>query len=246
MISSHEALIKSENAYGLIHCNINVTSRRFFIHETSEKTIENNILADLSNWIHHRLHRQVTIISPTQRQEKNLGFDDIIEGLPPGITKVLQFKRPYPYDSRRLSNFAKFIIDTSQLQVLLGHFNPGEAYYVFVPLPTTNEVIRNRSSLLRIGMALDIHNVPHAMKTTQRTRVVRVAKSTLTPSLEVADPRKFEPANAKSLKDWTASLDRDFFKNFKDESRKKRGSLKIRNIYFIHISEEHFHFEEFF
>ena len=219
---------------------------RFLIHETSEKTIETNVLADISNWIHYHWHRQVTIISPTQRQEPNLGFDDIVEGLPPGITRVLQFKRPYSYDSRRLSNFAKFIIDTSQLQVLLGHFNPGEAYYVFVPLPTTNEVIRNRPNLLRIGAALDVYNVPNATKTTQRTRIARVAKSSLAPSVEIADPREFESANAKSLKEWCASLDRDFFKRFKDESRKKRGSLKIRNIYFIHISEERFHFEEFF
>lgn len=224
-----------------------MSSRRLFIHETSERTIENNVLIDLSNWIRFHLHRQVTIISPTQRQERFFGFDDIIEGLPPGITVALQFKRPYPYDSRRLSNFAKFIIDTSQLQILLGHFNTREAYYVFVPFPTTNEVISNRSNLLNAGVIVDVHDVPNATKTTQRTRVVRVPKSSLTPSITIADPRKFEEANSKSLKQWCNSLEnKNFFKGISYARDRRKKPLKIRNIYYLHISSEHFHFEEFY
>lgn len=220
---------------------MDMASRRFSIDETSEKTIENNVLIDLSNFIQRHLHRQVTIISPTQRQEKSLGFDDIIEGLPPGITRVFQFKRPYPYESKTFSNFAKFIIDTSQLQVLLSRFNPSEAYFIFVPLPTTREVIRNRPNLLNIGVSLDVYNVPNPTKIAQRTRVVRVSKSSLSPSVQVADPRKFEPASAKSLKDWCLSLDRIFVDKSYRSQDKERKPLKIRNLYFIHISAEHYH-----
>ncbi len=224
-----------------------MSSRRFFIHDTSEKTIENNVLVDISQFIHFRLHRQVTIISPTQPQERSLGFDDIIEGLPPGITLALQFKRPYPYNSVGLSNFAKFTIDTSQLQTLLGHFNPGEAYFVFVPFPTTNELIKNRSNLLNIGVVVDVHDVPNARKTTQHTRTVRVAKSSLTPSVTIAEPRIFEDTKLKSLKQWCDSLEnRSFFNGFEHMRDKKREPSKLKNIYYLHISREHFHFEEFF
>ncbi len=220
--------------------------RRFFIHKTSEKTIENNILADITNWIRSHLSRQVTIISPTQRQERGLGFDDLIEGLPPGLTVALQFKRPYSYDSSRYSNFAKFIIDTSQLQILLSRFNPAEAYYVFVPLPTTHEVIVNRSNLLNIGVALDVYDVPNRTKTGQRTRVVRVTKSALVPSVQIADPRKFESAKAGTLKDWCYSLEnRDFFKKGIRSRDKDRKPSRIRDIYFIHISAERYHVELF-
>jgi len=223
-----------------------MASRRFFILDTSEKTIENNVLADISQVIRSRLHRQVTIISPTQRQERNLGFDDIIEGLIPGITVALQFKRPYSYNSGRLSNFAKFIIDTSQLQTLLRHFYPNEAYFVFVPFPTTNEIIRNRSGLLNAGVVVDVHDIPNAGKTTQRTRVVRVPKSSLTPSVTIADPRIFEETKAKSLKQWCNSLEnRKFFKEF-GYRNKGPEPLKIRNIYYLHISREHFDFDKIF
>jgi len=221
-------------------------SRRFSIDETSEKTIENNVLADFSNWIHFHLHRQVTIISPTQRQEKSIGFDDIIEGLPAGLIVAFQFKRPYSYSSTRYSNFAKFIMNTSQLQILLSHFNPTEAYYVFVPLPTTREVIMNRSNLLNIAKCLDVYDIPNRTKTSQHTRVVRVAKSSLFPSVEIADPRKFESANAKSLKDWCFSLqNKDFIKKPDERVDEYREPIRMRDIYFIHISAEHYDFNEF-
>lgn len=213
--------------------------RRFSIHEASEKTIENNTLVDISQFIHSHLHRQVTIISPTQPQEKDLGFDDIIEGLPPGITLALQFKRPYPYNSARLSNFAKFTIDTFQLQTLLNHFNPEEAYFVFVPFPTTDEIIRNRSNLLNIGVAVDVHDVPNARKITQHTRTVRVAKSSLFPLVTIADPRIFEDTKSKSLKQWCNSLENaDSFNVVEHKKDKKRKPSKLKNMYYLHISEE--------
>jgi hypothetical protein len=122
-----------------------------------------------------------------------------------------------------------------------------EAYFVFVPFPTTNEVIRNRSNLLNIGVVVDVHDVPNARKTTQHTRTVRVAKSSLTPSVTIADPRIFEEAKSKSLKQWCDSLEnRSFSNGFEHTIDKRREPLKLRNIYYLHISREHFRFEEFF
>lgn len=222
-----------------------MSSQRFSINETSEKTVETNILADISLWIRFFLHRQVTIISPTQWQERNLGFDEIIEGLPSGITMALQFKRPYPYSSTRFSNFARFSIDTNQLQWLLGHFQPGEAYYVFVPFPTTREIINNRNNLLRSGVVVDVHHIPNARKTVQRTRTVRVSKSSLSPSVMVADPRVFEETKAKSIIDWCDTLrNRNFDRGEIIGLQKNDDKSKaVKNLYYLHISKNISDFE---
>ena len=218
---------------------------RFGLHETSEKTIENNVLSDISNFIQNKMHRQVTIISPTQKEELTLGFDDIIEGLPPGCTLAFQFKRPYPYSSKRHSNFAKFVINTLQLQTLLGNFFQGEAFYVFVPLPTTQEIVRNRSNLLALSLALDIYDVPKRTKTTQKTRVVRVTKSSLSPNLEIADPRKFDKVEKVLTLENICNLvgNMELGRNTATHKNRpdaiERKAIRVKGIHYIHVSEKY-------
>ncbi len=213
--------------------------RRFGIFETSEKTIEINVLADICNFLEHHFGWRVTVISPSQRQENFLGFDEILEGLPIGLIFALQFKKPYPYSSPRLQNFAKFVLHTAQLQTLLRNFIRNEAFFVFLPLPFTEDIIRNRRQLLDITQTLDIYDVPNRTKTTQITRVTRVSRPPEAPIIAIADPRKFEKAEGMTLKEWCLSLkeypqkrklerDYSFFKN-------KKKLPHFRHVHFLHI-----------
>ncbi len=213
--------------------------RRFGIFESSEKTIEINVLAEICNFLEHHFGWQITVVSPSQRQERTMGFDEILEGLPPGLMIALQFKKPHPYSSTKLQNFAKFSLQTEQLQTLLRNFNHDEAFFIFLPLPFTEEIIRHRRHLLEIGQTLDIYDVPNRNKTAQITRTVRVSRPFSRPTMSIADPRKFEPAEGLTLKEWCTSLKRyPESRNFKKSHSfldEKKKPLKLRHVHFLHI-----------
>ena len=181
----------------------------FNLRETSEKTTELNILSDVTKFVEQLSGRAVTIIAPTQNQEKTLGFDEILEGLPSGRVIAFQFKRPY--HMKRPRNCTRFKIDTQQLQWLLFNFHRRTAYYVFVPYPYNLDIINNRQTLLIDSISVDVHDIPRAQKISQRTRTVRFNRQSnlrtislgLPANLEIVDPRKYEPVekilNLKSL-----------------------------------------------
>ncbi len=60
--------------------------------ETSGKTTEMNTLSDLTVLIENLCGRKVAIVSPTTRDERKLGFDELIEDLSPGRLLALQFR----------------------------------------------------------------------------------------------------------------------------------------------------------
>lgn len=168
---------------------------RFNLRETSEKTTEINVLSDVTSFIEQHSQRKVTIIAPTQNDEKDLGFDEIIEDLPFGRTIALQFKRPYCLPS--IKECTRFYIDTNQLGKLLDNFSPREAYYVFVPYPFTSDFIHNRLSLLHDSITVDPYDIPNARKTSQQTRTLRYyhnvcARGRCVSRIEIADPRVYE------------------------------------------------------
>jgi hypothetical protein len=217
-------------------------SGRAAIYDTSERTIEANVLADIVYFIQHNFARRVTVISPTQNQEVVLGFDASFEGLPAGRVLCLQFKRPHAYHSGENADFARFYIDTNQQQTLLGNFGPGEAYYVFVPLPEVREVVANRANLLQIGVALDIYGVPNPGKTSQKSRTVKVAKNPLVPGVRVADPGVYEEASELYTLDQLCKKvgDDGATAGIREVSR-DRMKLKLgrrtNNSYLIHVTE---------
>ena len=211
--------------------------RRFRLTSTSERTAEINVLADIISELRDTFNVEVTVISPSQPQEADLGFDELLHGLPRGIIKVIQFKKPHPYSAHHLSNFARFYIDTMQLQILLGNFRPTQAYYAFLPLPTTIEIITNRVHLLDIGTMLDIYDVPRRTKTSQITRTVRVSKIPFDDHVEVADPRKFEKAkHATTIKNWCKNLLRKDSNDDHFPFSEKRKKLKfVKGLHYLHI-----------
>lgn len=168
----------------------------FRLTKTSEKTVEINTCGDLTSLIERRSRRRVTIISPTQQDERHLGFDEMIEGLPAGQVVALQFKRPYTM--MRPPDCVRFVISTRQLRSLLNIFLPQQAYYVFVPYPLNVDLVRNRRNLLRDTITVDVHNIPRGRKVGQKTRTVRCYPPVVTlrgrfhRMLRIADPRKFE------------------------------------------------------
>jgi len=214
-----------------------VAFRRFRLTSTSERTAEINVLADIISELRDTFNVEVAVISPSQPQEANLGFDELLHGLPRGIIRVIQFKKPHPYNAHHLSNFARFYIDTMQLQILLGNFRPTQAYYAFLPLPTTIEIITNRAHLLDIGTMLDIYDVPRRNKTTQITRTVRVSKTAFDDHVEIADPRKFEEAkHAKTIRKWCKSLSRKDLREGHYPFDEKKKKLKfVKGLHYLHI-----------
>lgn len=147
---------------------------------------EANILIDISFSIKQRYKTNVTIIPVSRTNDIN---NLIIKG--PFI--IFQFNKPYPYSSDRNINYTKFIIETKQHQVLLQSFKPNQAFYIFVALNSMSEVISNRENFMKYCIALDIYSIPADINLAQKTRVIRMVKSSLSPKLEIAGRRKFDP-----------------------------------------------------
>ena len=157
----------------------------------SERTTEVNILCDISLIIKQRFKTNVTIISPSRVERKEQGFGPITQILRNGRIIIFQFKKPFSYASNRNNNYIKFIIETEQHYNLLKSFRPKQAYYIFVALNNVSEIISNRNDFIKYCIALDIHKIPTDITLNQRTRVVRMVKSSLTPKMEIAGKRKF-------------------------------------------------------
>ena len=103
---------------------------------------------------------------------------------------VFQFKKPITFSSDRNDNYTKFVIKTEQHYNLLKTFKIKEAYYIFA-LNNISEIISNRNDFLKYCIALDIHKIPTDITLNQRTRVVRMVKSSLAPKMEISGKRKF-------------------------------------------------------
>jgi hypothetical protein len=154
----------------------------------NEGTTEVNVLSDISLIIKQRFKTNVTIISTLRVEGNAQGFDQEISR---NRRIVYQFLKPFSYSSNRNNNYTKFIIETEQHYNLIKGFRPQQAFYIFVALNNVSEIISNRNDFIKYCIALDIHNIPIDITLNQRTRVVRMVKSSLEPKLEIAGKRKF-------------------------------------------------------
>jgi hypothetical protein len=158
----------------------------------SERTTEVNILCDISLIIKQRFKTNVTIILPARVEQSLSGYTDpLTQILRNGQIIVFQFLKPFSYSSNRNNNYTKFIIETEQHFNLIKSFRPRQAFYIFVALNNVSEIISNRNDFIKYCIALDIHKIPIDITLNQRTRVVRMVKSSLAPKLEIASKRKF-------------------------------------------------------
>ena len=157
----------------------------------SERTTEVNLLCDLSLLIKQRLKSNLTIISPARVERNEQGSDPITQILRNGRIIVFQINKPYSYTSNRNDNYTKFVIKTEQHYNLLRRFRNKQAFYIFIALNNVSEIISNRNDFIKYCIALDIHKIPTDITLNQRTRVVRMVKSSLAPKLEIAGKRKF-------------------------------------------------------
>jgi|GEM_PF-1716872 hypothetical protein len=220
---------------------IMLVSSKYGLRNVSEKSIEINVLNELASFLWSRYKLTTTVISPTQVEEKNLCFDDIIEGLPSGLVLAIQFKRPYAM--RRPRHVVKFTALTRQLSRLSNIFLPNEAFLFLTPLTTNNSLVSHRLGLLKITVALGVHLIPNVRKTSQTTRTIRVYPPTggsRIPQVKVSDPRRFEEAKnvvtvaqlAKNISNSEAghriSQDR--------EARERGERIGVRHVYYLHVS----------
>ena len=157
----------------------------------SERTTEVNVLSDISHIIKQRFKTNVTFIFPARIQRNEQEFDPVTQILRNGRIVVFQFLKPYSYTSDRNDNYTKFVIKTEQHYNLLRTFRLKQAYYIFVALNNVSEIISNRNNFLKYCIALDIHKIPTDITLNQRSRVIRMVKSSLAPKLEIAGKRKF-------------------------------------------------------
>jgi hypothetical protein len=157
----------------------------------SERTTEVNILCDISLLIKQRFKTNVTIISSARVESNEQRPDPLTQILRNGRIIVFQFLKPYSYTSNRNDNYTKFVVKTEQHYNLLRSFRNKQAFYIFVALNNVSEIISNRNDFLKYCIALDIHKIPTDITLNQRSRVVRMVKSSLAPKLEIAGKRKF-------------------------------------------------------
>ena len=155
----------------------------------SERTTEVNLLSDISLLIKQQFKTNVTVISPLRIERNEQQLD--LQILRNGRIIVFQFKKPISYTAHRNDNYTKFIIKTEQHYNLLKTFKPKEAYYIFVALNNISEIISNRNDFIKYCIALDTHKIPTDITLNQRTRVVRMVKSSLAPKMEISGKRKF-------------------------------------------------------
>jgi len=163
---------------------------RVILDIAGEKTAEANILCDISQIIKQQSKTNVTIISLTIERKQRV-FDTLTQLSLNGHTIIFQFMKPYSYTSGRNNNYTKFIIQTEQHGKLLQCFRPKQVFYIFEALNNAYEIISNRNNLIKYCIALDIHKIPEDVILDQRTRVIRMVKSSLTPKLEITNKRKF-------------------------------------------------------
>lgn len=222
---------------------------RFGLRETSEKTTEINTMSDVTSFIQRISGRKVTIIAPTQNDEKDLGFDEIIEDLPSGQVAAFQFKRPYNTPS--IPNCSRFYLDTQQLQKLLNNFSPREAFYVLVPFPFNSDFIQNRRNLLCEAMAVDPHDIPNPRKTSQKSRTIRYYRrgisitGNFSTEIRVADPRVYETISktsnlerlCKLLMEEEAGI-RISANKEKPRVTEKKKRFFPRKMFYVHLSSE--------
>jgi len=178
----------------------------------------------------------VTVLGPSRVQEKVLGFDDILSGLPPGQTFALQFKKP----SLRADGYPRFILNVSQLQVLLSRFNPREAFFVLSPFTITRDFITAHQSgtLLHQCALVDVYGIPFPTKQNQGTRTIKYLNQA---QIEVTDPRRYHPVErtwsfdelAGSVMEGEVGRKRPVEKKeIKKEEKKRYGG---RN-YYVHVA----------
>lgn len=154
--------------------------------KTTEKTIEVNCLSEFVKLFSP--HYVVTVLGPSRVQERALGFDDILSGLPPGQTFALQFKKPF----LRADGYPRFTLNVSQLQVLLSRFNPREAFFILSPFTITRNFItaHQKGILLRECALVDVYDIPSPTKQSQVTRTIKFVNRG---QIEVTDPRRYHP-----------------------------------------------------
>jgi len=145
------------------------------MRNTTEKSVEVNILRHLANCLEERTRRQITVLSPSQLLEESIGYDDILHGLPRGWVIAIQFKRPEEFNR----DFAKFKINVRQLNILHRLFPPENAFYFLSPFPTHLEFIHEQPRILQRSYAVDAHLMHHIITTrlpSVQTRTIRVHK----------------------------------------------------------------------
>ena len=201
--------------------------------ETTEKTIEVNILSELVKSFSPMYI--VTVLGPSRRQEKHLGFDDILAGLPFGYTFALQFKKPF----LRKDGHPRFSLNVGQLQVLLNRFSRNEAFFVLSPFTRTRDFIAAHRSgnLLQRSTLIDVHDIPFPRKQTQRTRTLKY----LGPGqVQITDPREYHPVKRTwSFGELTAAVMEEKVGRKGPRKREVREEKKRRYggpNYYIHIT----------
>ena len=121
----------------------------------SEIALETNVLRYLANCLERRCglaEGAVTLTSPTQHEEKTLGFD-AMAGLPDGRYAVLQFKRPEFH-----GDVIYFKLPLHQFCAMLRH-PPRSAFYM-LPIVFTNKAMWDiRTCLLSSVMAIDAQDL---------------------------------------------------------------------------------------
>jgi hypothetical protein len=218
-----------------------LVSPKFGLSETSEKTLEINVLNELAAYVWSRFGLTLTIIAPTQSDEDRLGFDEIMEGLPSGRVLAVQFKRPH--EMVRPRDAVRFYLDTRQLNTLASNFSKRQAYLFLTPLPKNSQVVANRLSLLRRTVALDIFDIPNLRKMSQQTRTLRVYKTlTSRPYVEIADPRRYEPVrNISNVVEVARMVSQDeaglkvVHQSLSSERRGEKRLVRVRKLYYLHF-----------
>ena len=119
----------------------------------SEMSLETNILHHLASCLERKpglAQGDITMTSPTQNEEADLGFDAVV-GQPDGRYVVLQFKRPTPARPAQTS----FRIPAKQVQALLW-WPRRSAFFVLPAIKRNRDLWAAGASLLDMTRIVDV------------------------------------------------------------------------------------------
>lgn len=204
--------------------------------KTSEKSIEINVLHKLVDCLEKKFNSQITVLAPTQRQERYWGFDDELYGLPNGRIIVLQFKRPYYGLSTRSVDFRVSVSQMCTLHDNIPWHNC--AFYIFSPFPEELELVQRYGALLDRSMAIDVHAIWNQdLFRTRKIITVRLNGSGWKIVNLVSDLANVFPASRFCDKHDSEEIGvkQDVF--FKKLKMNKKNFKYMKKIYVLHISE---------
>ena len=131
--------------------------------EVSEKSLELNVCAEILQYIRSWSGCEGALwFGLTQANERQMGIDEMIQNVGPGVSLMLQFKAPWP--TSVVDDLYKFSINEQQHFALeqLAATHPDSVYYVFPLYSKWSKANSYAPNLVRDTWIVKVTDIPYS------------------------------------------------------------------------------------